>query len=529
MLYLARGIVIVAILIIGGMAQAQSLCASTGAAVVSTRGLAQTKDLTGCERVMTLSYGILTAGGASFKPAGTAPFIDSFAKQATITPGSGYPNGTYYGVALIGSTTGRGLFGVVTVSGGQVTAVDFSGTPGNAFAIGDVLAPPAGDYLCSRRSDIVTPTPASPALPCSPTGTGFSITITQVTEPRASFTDAVGNRWQYYPEPYINTAQFGSMSNSSMALPNDDFESIQAALRYATNIAGHDAGTSWGGKVYLPIGASYVCGDGNRSLINPQGVRFQGAGTYGSQLRFCASFNPAVTMIELCDPNNKFACFDSNISHMDIRADRNAPANSFVPVIHSNATQHDGGVEHVTIYAGNRMCIRLRKGYGGASNVVAHDIECNISGPNMGIVIGDNQSTGMNYGTTIVHLYNTKIQGPSSAPFATGGGIIFLGGTSRFDDSHCELLNRCIEVLIAAGATGSLEIRNVNAASGNPTPGSGGNCYAVIQLDQGNVTGNTSVSQVEASSCGPIVLNYQSGSPVAHTAKIPPGADMRFF
>lgn len=56
----------------------------------------------------------------------------------TVTGGSGYVNGTYFGVSLTGGT-GTGAVGTVVVSGGAVTSVTLT-NPGSQYIVGDVLS-----------------------------------------------------------------------------------------------------------------------------------------------------------------------------------------------------------------------------------------------------------------------------------------------------------------------------------------------------------------------------------------------------
>src|SRR5690606_31929219 len=56
----------------------------------------------------------------------------------TITPGSGYADGTYTGVALTGGT-GSGATANITVSGGEITNVNIV-TKGTGYAASDSLS-----------------------------------------------------------------------------------------------------------------------------------------------------------------------------------------------------------------------------------------------------------------------------------------------------------------------------------------------------------------------------------------------------
>jgi hypothetical protein len=84
----------------------------------------------------------------------------------TITGGSGYVNGTYFGVALTGGT-GTGAVGTIVVAGGAVTSVTIT-NPGCQYIVGDTLSA------------------ASTVLGGS--GTGFSV-------PVAAVINASGTSW----------------------------------------------------------------------------------------------------------------------------------------------------------------------------------------------------------------------------------------------------------------------------------------------------------------------------------------------
>jgi hypothetical protein len=77
----------------------------------------------------------------------------------SITPGSGYGNGTHIGVSLTGSATGSGAVANVVVSGGAVTSVTIT-SQGKQYSIGDTLSASAASLGGS--------------------GSGFSVQVTNI-------------------------------------------------------------------------------------------------------------------------------------------------------------------------------------------------------------------------------------------------------------------------------------------------------------------------------------------------------------
>lgn len=95
----------------------------------------------------------------------------------TITGGSSYTNGTYYGIALSGGT-GTGAQATVTISGGAVTGIILT-NPGTGYVVGDSLT-------CSNTL-------------IGGTGTGWSISVTAL----------VANGINYFNNPCIDLAVLG--------------------------------------------------------------------------------------------------------------------------------------------------------------------------------------------------------------------------------------------------------------------------------------------------------------------------------
>ena len=465
------------------------------AVVLQTRTAAAALNLTGVNTVQTLGYASAgDGGGAAFKNVGSAPFIDSFIATGTIVGGSLYTNGTYYGVQLTGGT-GVGAYAVVTVSGNAVTAVSVAGSPGNAYSVGDVLT--------ASNSQL------------GGTGSGFTFTIATVTSPLASFSDTAGTHWQYIPDQaaWPNIRQFGAMMNwnGTDGSATDDFNSIQASVRYATyrTSTSFDSGGSWGSKVLVPRGSSLMCGTGSTSFILPNDVTLIGAGAAGgSTLKMCDSFNASTHFMEICDPNWHFACFNARLEDIEIFATRTVTASNKIAMIHSNAGQDFGGLSHVYIYAGERMCTWFEKGYGGASTMNFEHVSCTAAGSNTMMQFGNTNASGLNLGTTIIEMNNIVLGGPSSGTLQTAPGIVLLGGQYGITGAHCEDIPVCIEVdMVNIGNQDTVRIHNVNAGSGI----GGTACTGVIQLDPTNTPGNAIIGQIPSGSCTNTVTNAQSG------------------
>jgi hypothetical protein len=471
-------------------------CATTAsagaAAFVASRAIAAGLDLHISNVIQTGGYALPgDGGGAIFQNVGTTPFIDSFIASGTIAGGSGCTNGTYFGVGPSGGT-GPGLFAVVTVAGSVVTAVNFAGSPGNAYSVNDVLTLPSAVIGCSNAS----------------------ITVTGVTFPQASFIDSVGTHFQYIPDQAAvpNVKQFGAKGdwNGVDGAATDNFISVQAAVRYATykSTTSFDAGGFWGGRVVIPSGSYMLCGATTASLIVPNGIILEGASPIGSTLKMCNTFNPAVHFIELCDPNWHFACFNSMLHNLELMVDRSVSAANTVAVVHTNAAQDFGGLSYVYIYAGQRSCSWFEKGFGGASQVIYDHVSCTAAGSNIMMRFGNSVASGLNYGSTNLDLKNLVLGGPSSGTLQTQPGILLQGGFYTVENVHCEEIPVCIEIGIPASGNGDqVSIRNVNAGGG----GGGSACTGTIQLDSTNVPGNTQISQVPGGSCTNVVTNSQSG------------------
>lgn len=456
-------------------------------AVLPSRAVAASLNLSAFTSVATLGYATPGDGGQSvFKNITTNPVIDSFITSFTITAGSGYTNGSFFGVVW---TTGTKSFavGTATVSGGAVTAVNVAGTPSNQCKVGDV-------FTSSLAG-----------------GSGASITITGCSSPLGSFNDTASNHFQIVPYVFVNAYQFGAVGdwNGTDAGATDNFNSLQAMSWYAGFMNQHNSGNGgfWGSRIILPQGTFMACGAGNVPLIVAYGTIFEGVSSQGSVVKMCDSFNSTTNFVELCDPNWHFACLDSGLRNIQLFATRAAASAAGFAMVHSNNTQDFGGLDHVYLYGGLRQCAFFEKGYGGASTVQIHHVSCSTDSASAQIQIG---SVSNNYGTTIINMQDIILGGSSSGgTYQTGSGILILGGFVEVNGVHCESMPVCIEVNnSAAVANGMVSITNINSGSGAPAPA----CTGQIQLDSTNTVLNTLITMVpQQSSCTNTITNGVSG------------------
>lgn len=480
--------------------------------VLPSRAVAATLDLSAFTAITTQGYATPgDGGGATFVNVGSAPYLDSglggfsgSAASCTIAAGSGYTNGTYRGVAIsVGGAGGfHSPFVNITIAGGVVTAVATTAQRGAKISVGDVLSANGGNSQIGG------------------TGSGFTCTVTAVTVLKASFTDSVGTHWQFAPNEGVdpNIRQFGAKVDwdGVDATATDDWDAWEAALQYTSiNSRGVfvDSGGFTGGRLLVPRGSSYICGPGshNHSLIIPYGVVVRGAGAYTTTMKMCSAFNVATHFIELCDPTIQTACFTTRLEEINVFSNRLVAADNLIFMVHTNATQHDGGLRNVAIYSGGRGCSWFEKGFGGASTVTFEFVECNSSGANTMIKFGNTNASGLNYGTTIFNIRNIIMNGPSSGNLQTGPGMTIQGGFYDILGVHCEGIVVCITIDIAASAVNDqVRMHNVNAANTSGTP-----CTGTIQLNATNNPGNTIIGMVPPSSCTNNVTNLQGGASIA--------------
>lgn len=456
---------------------------------LSSRTFAITQNLSSFNAVRTLGYAAAgDGGGATFKNVGSAPFIDSFITTYTVVGGSACTDGTYYGV-IWQSGSKPFVVGTAVSSGGTITAVNIANTPGNGYAVGDVLT----------TSTI-------------PGCVGTSLTVTAVSVPLASFTDSVGTHFQIVTAPWPNVLQFGAKGdwNGVDGSATDNFNAIQAAYWFAgyKSSTSFDSGGFWGGRVDFPQGSYMACGTGLKPLILPQGVGSWGASGSGSTISFCSAWDANTVQMELGDPNAHFACFNTELHHMVLRS-----SSGTAYMGHSNCAQDFGGLYQTYFYSNGgsgRPCFHYEKGYGGASTFVIRDVSCSANSNSAMFWIGNSVASGLNLGTTMVEMTNIVMGGSSAVggSHQTGTGILINGGFVNIDRFHFESMVSGVTVAIpATGNADVVTIQNGNGGSGVAAVP----CIGVVVLDGTNLSGNAVISQIQAgATCTHTINNGQS-------------------
>lgn len=451
-------------------------CGSGGTAtpVFASRAAAATQDLSAFSAVQTLGYATAgDGGGATFKNIGSAPFLDANITAGTIVGGSGYVNGTYLFAEFTGGS-GHGFVGKIVVSSGAVTSV----TPvfnagGYGYAVGDVLT--------TSNANL------------GGAGSGFTYTVTTLSTPKASFTDSAGNHWQYVVESFLDPRQFGAKWDwiTTDTGATDDAASIQAALNYAAYTNTFQVnGNVTGSIVQMPRGSAKICS----GLTLYGGVILRGHGPKGTSLRVCDAWaNGAENILTLCDTVPHVACFGPQIADFDITATTAAAANVGTYAIYTNAAQQARAIQNVSVYAGNRGCLRYDTGYGGAAGFYVYDFFCTLAptAVSNGIVI--------NAGTTLFKFFNTILEA-GGAGYASNG-FNLVGGQITIDGLHSEGITTMINVDMV---TSSHSATVMHVTGGNL-------CSEVVKLQGTNSAGNFAIYDGVRNGCTNLVTNGQSG------------------
>jgi hypothetical protein len=439
--------------------------------VLPSRTIAATLDLSAFSAVQTLGYATAgDGGGGTFANKTTTPFRDSFVVTPTVTGNgtSGCTNGTYLGVAPSGGT-GTNLLLTVTVAGNVVSAVALAGTGGNGYTTNDTV---------------------------STTITGCSTTVTfsvgTVSTPSCSFSDSASNHWQLLIDSGLNVRQCGAKVNylTTDAGATNDYTAIQNAYSFCGDIHGLtiDGGGSAGCKVMHPPGNSLICG--SVPLEVPQGVLVEGANMWASTLKMCAAWTSGTTFINLCNPNTHLACFGTMLRNITLYSPfaQSSSANSYM--VYSNNIQQVDVLDRVAIYAGQRECLRLETGYGGAALLGMQNVECTpgTTSTNAGITI--------NYGTTLVTMRNVHVE--TGGP-ATLSGISITGGFVHLTGFHTEGISTGMFVNIPTSiANGFVKIEDITG---------GVNCTNLVVKQAGSAASSVYVSNATQNGCTNTVNN----------------------
>jgi hypothetical protein len=477
--------------------------AGTPVNVYDTRTIAIAAAIPGTTNfVKTLAYdstGTPNSGSTFVRvPAGT-PFIDTWPTNGTITGGSGYVNGTYFGRYMTFSATGLGIYATITVAGGAVTAVDFSTQPGNKFKVGDVLTVPDNTWLGG-------------------TGSGFTYTVTTISTPLASFTNTSdGSLWQYIPtQGHVHVNEFGAKGDfvNLDASATNNFSAIQAALFFATaNPTGttFDSGGYNGNIVKLGVG-SYMINQptSSTSLIIPNGVYLEGV--HGSTIKIHESWSGSTHCICVGNPAAHFANFNCGLRNLEVFVKLGTSTSSGVAAVYSNNLQDGGGIEHCHIFGGPRTALRYEISYGGGSIITFKDLNliceatlnpCFYCDVGTSIIDCRNWSTGSSAGTT-------------NAVVLSG-----TGGMYNFENVHIEGCPTGFLVNLAAGNNPMVSFKNITGGPG---------VDYLFALQASNAPGNAGFQQCQknnGSALG-LVLNGQGGG-TSRTTDIFPSDGIVFF
>jgi hypothetical protein len=452
--------------------------------------------------VKTLAYdssGQPNSGSTFKRVVADTPFIDTWPTAGTIAGGSGYVNGTYYGVYLTGAgVSGLMIYATIVVSGTIVTSVDFSTQPGNAYKVGDVVT-------CPNTS-------------LGGTGSGFSYTITSISTPLASFTNlSDGSLWQYIPtQGHVHVNEFGARGDflSTDAGATNNFSAIQAALFFATaNPTGttHDSGGYNGNVVKLGVG-SYMINQptSSTSLIVPNGVYLEGV--FGSTIKIHEGWSGSTHCICIGNPNLHLANFNCGLRDLEVFVKLGTNTSSGVAAVYSNNLQDGGGVEHCHIFGGPRIALKYEISYGGGSIITFKDL-------NLICEATLNPCFHCNVGTSIIDCRNWS----TGSSAGTTNAIVLdgTGGMYNFENIHIEGNPNGFLINLAAGNNPMASFKNI---TGGP------NVDYLFTLQAANAPGNASFQQCQknnGSALG-LVLNGQAGG-TTRTADIFPKDGIVFF
>lgn len=455
-----------------------SVSQTTGVPILSSRAVATTQDLSAYSVVTTLGYSTAgDGGGAVFtKVPSSTPFIDSYIVSGTTVGGSGYTNGTYLGVPVLGGSS-RGCNASILVSGGAVIAPSFA-SPCPGFKVGDVLTTPAAFI--------------------GGTGSGFTFTVTAISTVTASFVDAAGTHWQYVVDQagFPNILQFGCKADwaGADAGATNNLNCIQNALAFAALPNSSQSISGQGTKVIVPKGAFMVCGlflSTPYTLVIPAGVTLDGGGIVGTTLVECAT-NPAGShFIALCDSNAAVGLYGCKISNLVLNSLQISTSTTGAAAIYSNSGQQFVLAENVEVDAGLKGCIKYEIGKGGAANDIWIGIDC--------IQLNASNPAYHFDAPTAQHILQRSLMASPTANAATG--IRNISGRLVADGIDVEGYGIGLIQNVTSGGIIS-SYKNVQHQSAG--------CSAAIQLASTNLPGNLIMENI-STGCPITVQNAQSG------------------
>lgn len=487
---------------LGGTCSGTALNCTVNAAgstqlTLASRAFAITQDLSALTTIQTLGYGSgESVGGATFqKTAGS--FIDTRITGGTLTGNgtSGCTNGTYYTLAFNGGT-GRGELGgttgVITVSGNVVTSIANVGGYNGAMAVGYT----AGDVL-------------SVTVPgCSTTVTW---TVSSVSTPSGSFTDAVGTKWQImFPAAGLDARSMGVKFDwdGTDGTATDNFTTLQNAFSFAWYKTGTsvDVGGTQGGLVLLAKQTAMIGCAASNPIVVPYGVKVKGQGNYASTIKMCNTFPTSANQWELCNSFAHLACFAALLEDFQIFNQLDIVGSSGRSVVYTNSAQHEAGLRRMVIYPG--ACGRgatYETGYGGATYILLDSTEFKGGKSDANCGGAGGAQVFLNFGTTQVLIDNLNLGGLSAG---LGGprtnGMAINGGFVDIRGIHSEQVVNPVTINIRTSVTnGMVRARMVIG---------GVDCVGMFTLVNGNTFGNFMISPPMAiNGCTHLVVNNMAG------------------
>lgn len=158
-----------------------------------------------------------------------------------------------------------------------------------------------------------------------------------------------------------------------------------------------------------------------------------------------------------------YAAFECSVEDMQLFATA-LNATSGTSMIYTDNAQHIAGVRRLRIFGGNRVCLNIQTGTGGASYITIEDIETFNHGSEVGVA-ANNPQIILNYaGPLLTPLKSIVVQGPDAG--AASVGILIQGGRCRLEDVHVEHVAQGIVVSVASLNAGWVIMQNIIGGAG---------------------------------------------------------------